>query len=140
MIQTSTFTQYFLLKEVVTKYFIFSKAVVRLYYQSMNHTYIVIVDSKKYFLRISLPHMTKQAVQAEVDFLNYLANNNFNAVRPIPRLDGDYLTIIKAPEGNRVVVITDAVEGIHCKSSNSEQEKARYRASQRYKLEGSLRP
>lgn len=51
-------------------------------------------------------------VSEEVRLLNHLLQHGVSVVRPIPRLDGEYVTELNAPEGMRCAVLFLAVNGV----------------------------
>ncbi|MEM7129441.1 MAG: phosphotransferase [Chloroflexota bacterium] len=78
-----------------------------------NDTYIVYQGATKYILRVwSKDERTHAEIEAEVELLDYLAQNDVPVAKPLKRVDGRYLTEVNAPEGMRFVGIFHYAEGV----------------------------
>ena len=74
----------------------------RLFRRSVGDAYQVTLKPRTWYLKIHLPHWRpKRDVQAEVDFLNFLAGKRIGVGKPVARSDGAYLSRIETPNGER---------------------------------------
>jgi Ser/Thr protein kinase RdoA (MazF antagonist) len=62
-------------------------------------------------------------IEAEIELIIKLSSSGLNVIKPIKTLKGEYLTVIDAPEGERVVMITEAIEGVYPTSGNQVHER-----------------
>lgn len=61
-------------------------------------------------------------VSEEVRLLNHLLEHGVSVVRPVARLDGEYVNELEAPEGARCAVLFHAVEGEEDKTDHHRRE------------------
>jgi len=67
------------------------------YEGAANLVYEYEMDKKPLILRVSFtPERTLEQIQAELHFVNYLAENGVSVSRPVPSLDGNLVEIIEA--------------------------------------------
>jgi Ser/Thr protein kinase RdoA (MazF antagonist) len=64
------------------------------------------------------------AIEAEVDFLNNLLENDIPVAAPVVNNDAVYLNEIDAPEGVRCAVLFDAIEGDQPQEANLEHSRS----------------
>lgn len=71
-----------------------------------NDTYLVTAEHDHYVLRVyGLHARSLTEVLFEVDLLNHLADKGVPVARPVPRSDGDFVSIVAVPEGYRYAVL-----------------------------------
>jgi Ser/Thr protein kinase RdoA (MazF antagonist) len=79
---------------------------------SMSHAYRVQASNGAYLLKVHVRgRHTRQAIEAEVRFLNDLLAHDVAVARPVPDRDGGYVMAVNAPEGTRYAVLFEAIEG-----------------------------
>jgi len=83
------------------------------YSGGFNHTYRVTTDDGRIlFLRVYRKGWrTLDDIQYELDVLTHLHLKNFPAAHPLPTKNGDYLYIVKAPEGERYLSLFTLAPG-----------------------------
>lgn len=84
-----------------------------------NHVYSFSKNKKEYFLRIGdNKHMSFELVEAEIDWVVYLTENDVPAVKPIQSTNGRYIEKVKKKEGHLNVVIFEKAKGKHLDHRN----------------------
>jgi Ser/Thr protein kinase RdoA (MazF antagonist) len=84
---------------------------IQFYSRGSNDLYKVTVGDRSYLLRISRFGSRSDYVQGEIDLLNDLAQTTLPAPSPVKAKDDSYLCSIQAPEGNRLAVLFNYLEG-----------------------------
>jgi len=80
--------------------------------QGVNDTYLVQADTEKYILRVyTAGWRSLSAILYEIDVLLHLERNGVQVSTPIARRDGNYVSVLQAPEGNRQVVLFTYAQG-----------------------------
>lgn len=84
----------------------------RLAARSMNDTFRITGSGGEYYLRVT-PHgwRTRDEILAELKFVHALSEHGVSVALPIPRRDGDVVSMLAAPEGERPAVLFAAVAG-----------------------------
>jgi len=71
-----------------------------------NDTYLVTAEHGRFVLRVyGLHARSLTEVLFEVEFLNHLADKGVLVARPVPRRDGGFVSIHRAPGGDRYAVL-----------------------------------
>jgi Ser/Thr protein kinase RdoA (MazF antagonist) len=79
-----------------------------------NSVYSFIKNSQDFFLRIgNSKHMTFNLVEAEIDWVRYLVENDVPAVRPAPSINGEYVEMVSFGDVSYNVVAFEKAEGNH---------------------------
>jgi Ser/Thr protein kinase RdoA (MazF antagonist) len=83
------------------------------YFQAgLNDTYLVKTRVTKYILRVYRNNWRSEAdIRCEIDVLNFLSENDIPVATAIRKIDGEYITIINAPEGIRFLVLFNYIKG-----------------------------
>jgi Ser/Thr protein kinase RdoA (MazF antagonist) len=78
----------------------------------MNDTFRVTSSLGEHYLRVT-PHgwRTRQDVAFELAFIRALDEQSVQVANPIPRRDGETISLLAAPEGERLAVLFAAVPG-----------------------------
>ena len=96
----------------VEKYNLSPNATCRLFRTGINHTYFITDDDHKYVLRVYCYNWRyKREIQAEMDLLLLLKQNNISISYPIPDRNKQFIQDINAPEGLRHAVLFSFAEG-----------------------------
>lgn len=78
----------------------------------LNDTYLITTNESKYILRIYKTNWrNKNDIDFEIELLGYLIFNGIPVSHSIPKKDGNYITEIGAPEGQRFAVLFTYAEG-----------------------------
>lgn len=79
-----------------------------------NIVYSFQKDNQDYFLRIGeSKHMTSELVQAELDWVSYLVENDIPAVKPIKSVNNNILEKVNSDDGHYNVVAFEKAMGQH---------------------------
>src|SRR5215510_11112626 len=78
----------------------------------VSTTYEVSTSENKYILRIYPHYHSRSFISSELDALLSMHQNGLNVSIPLPSSNGDYITPIMAPEGQRQMVLFTFAEGI----------------------------
>lgn len=82
-------------------------------YHGLNDIYQCISGSTPYFFKIfSREDVDRQAIEAEVEIVNFLKKTGLSVAYPIAQNDGDFLLPINTPERTRFGIMFTAAEGI----------------------------
>jgi Ser/Thr protein kinase RdoA (MazF antagonist) len=80
--------------------------------QGVNDTYLVQAGTEKYILRVyAAGRRSLSNILYELDVLLHLARNGVPVSTPIAQRDGNYITVLQAPEGLRQVVLFTYAQG-----------------------------
>lgn len=102
-----------LIKHVLSQYDIGENIRCHLITRGISDTHIVSSTKGKYYLRVGTSiGYGKKAVEAEVQLIQHLAQSGITTLEVLPRHDGQFVTVIQAPEGKRIAILTKAVESI----------------------------
>ena len=108
----STISSNDLLAKVIPDYNISEPIECLFWERGSTDTYVVRCANARYSLRIYRnENKSRDAVDFEVDALNYLHDNGFPVAYPITRKSGGYITEVLAPEGVRYVLLSAFAEG-----------------------------
>jgi len=115
-----------LIRQVLLHYDLGEVASCALYSTGFNDTYQVTTASAKiFFLRVyRIPWRTPADVFCELDALRYLRARGFPVAFPLPRQDGQFYSLLPAPEGLRPVVLFNLAEGLEPSYDERPEEKA----------------
>jgi Ser/Thr protein kinase RdoA (MazF antagonist) len=92
---------------------------------SMSDVYRVDSLDAAHILKIYLhKRHSMHAIEAEVDFLNDLCDQDIPVAAPVANNDAVYLNEINAPEGIRYAVLFDAIEGTEPQEVNLEHSRS----------------
>jgi Ser/Thr protein kinase RdoA (MazF antagonist) len=84
-----------------------------------NHVYSFTKDDQEYFVRIGdSKHMLFEFVEAEIDWVVYLTENDVPTVKPIQSMNGRYIEKVEKEEGYLNVVIFEKAIGKHLDHRN----------------------
>ncbi len=84
----------------------------------MSDVYKIAADSGAYYLKVYMQvRRTRQDIEEEVDFLNYLRKQNIRVSIPAQKKDGFYLIKLNAPEGVRYAILFHSAKGTWLDSS-----------------------
>lgn len=99
----------------------------RLLHIGLNDTYILnCVDGKPYVMRIyRRGWRTCEDVMYEIDVLLHLKGKGVQVSVPLPRKDGNYVNLLEAPEGPRLMVLFSYAPGVE-PTYNEEAEAVQY--------------
>jgi Ser/Thr protein kinase RdoA (MazF antagonist) len=92
--------------------------------RGINDTYLVLAGRNKYILRVyTAGDHTISEVGAELDILATIYQHGVNTAIALPRRDGQCITVLHVPEGERYTVLFSFLEGqpIHQHQLTSEQ-------------------
>ena len=78
----------------------------------VSTTYVVSTPDSNYILRIYPHDQPSCVISSEMAALLFLHQKGISVSVPHPNTDGDYLTPITAPEGERLMTLTSYAEGI----------------------------
>ena len=78
----------------------------------VSTTYVVSTPENNYILRIYPHDQPSSVISSEMAALLFLHQKGIRVSVPHPNTDGDYLTPITAPEGERLMTLTSYAEGI----------------------------
>lgn len=96
-----------------------------LYSRKINDVYFVQTLAGRWVLRVTAANgHTPAAVQSEIDMLRHLDHAGIAVAAPVARRDGEYVTVLHAPEGARAAVLFTFVE--QTPSHDATPEQARY--------------
>lgn len=97
----------------------------RLAARGVNDTYRVDGGDATFYLRVS-PHgwRTEPELSAELTLIDELDRRGLRVARPVPRHDGDYLSRLAAPEGERFAVLFAAADGADVRDIDGAQSRA----------------
>ncbi|CDF79480.1 homoserine kinase [Formosa agariphila KMM 3901] len=108
----STISEYELGEFAKDKYGLHKGFNCRLFRTGMNHTYFLSDTDTKYVLRVySYNWRTKSEIQAELEVLHLLHDNNLSVSVPIQDKNGVCIQEVQAPEGLRYVVLFSFAKG-----------------------------
>jgi len=103
----STISSRELMAKVIPDYCIDSPLECLFWERGANDTYLVRCADARYSLRVyRCGAYPREAIEFEVEALNYLHQQGFSVAYPMARKSGGYLTEIAAPEGPRFVLVT----------------------------------
>lgn len=78
----------------------------------LNDTYLVITNERKYIFRIYKANWrSKSDIDYEVELLNHLISKGIPVSYPVVKKDGNYLSELAAPEGQRFAALFTFAEG-----------------------------
>ena len=110
--QSSVLSSQALLQRVLSEYLLESPIQCYFFRTGMNDTYVVRTATGNYFLRVyHCNWRTQQDIEAEIDLLNYLREQDLAVSAPVKSADGRYVQLINAPEGLRFSVLFAEAEG-----------------------------
>ncbi|MDA3838390.1 MAG: phosphotransferase [Candidatus Delongbacteria bacterium] len=91
--------------------------------QGLNDTYKIDTKDIVYYLRIYRYNWrTKEDIKSEIKLLNHLSKNKqINLSTPIKKKDGNYISNIEAPEGERYAVLFSSAVGNPSYSLNAKK-------------------
>lgn len=96
----------------IEKYNLSPNATCQLFRTGINHTYFITDGEHKYVLRVYCYNWrSKHEIQAEMDLLLLLKQNNISISYPIPDRNKQFIQDINAPEGLRHAVLFSFAEG-----------------------------
>lgn len=82
------------------------------YRKGICDTYQIRATNGGFYLKVyRTGRRSRLDVSEEVRLLNYFLQHGISVVRPVPRLDGEYISELIAPEGMRCAVLFRAVDG-----------------------------
>ena len=97
---------------VIEKYNLSPNATCQLFRTGINHTYFITDGEHKYVLRVYCYNWrSKREIQAEMDLLFLLKQNNISVSYPIADRNKQFIQDINAPEGSRHAVLFSFAEG-----------------------------
>jgi Ser/Thr protein kinase RdoA (MazF antagonist) len=97
---------------VIEKYNLSANATCQLFRTGINHTYFITDGEHKYVLRVYCYNWrSKREIEAEIDLLLLLKQNNISVSYPIPDRNKQFIQDINAPEGLRHAVLFSFAEG-----------------------------
>jgi Ser/Thr protein kinase RdoA (MazF antagonist) len=100
-----------LVEHVLSLYALGDSLTCYLYSRAINDVYMVHASLGRWVLRVTAANgPTQAAVQGEIDMLRHLEQGGIAVAAPVARRDGAYLTVLPAPEGERVAVLFPFVE------------------------------
>lgn len=101
-----------LLGTVAREYPIEAPLECRLLRPGLNDTFLVTTRSAPYVLRVyRTPWRTASDVGYELDLLEHLARRGISVARPVAAADGSLMRTVRAPEGERQLVLFAFAEG-----------------------------
>ncbi|MDD3831534.1 MAG: phosphotransferase [Clostridia bacterium] len=111
------FENYPLAKYVLNNYYEYSNKeldkMLSYFRASCNIIYPYRVDKKVRFLRLApVEEKSLAQVQAEIDYIQYLRSNGYNAVTPVSTLQGDLVMQIDTPYGQYVISCFENANGV----------------------------
>lgn len=81
----------------------------------VNDIYLVVAENKKYIFRLSRAdkslNMTEEAFIFELEWLDFLHQQQVSVAYPLKQIDGHFCSSIKAPEGLRYATLFSYAEG-----------------------------
>ncbi len=108
----STISSDELLTKIIPDYCIDEPIECLFWERGSTDTYVVRCSNARYSLRVyRTDNNTREAIDFEVDALNYLHAKGFPVAFPIARKSGGYITEISAPEGVRFVLVSAFAHG-----------------------------
>jgi Ser/Thr protein kinase RdoA (MazF antagonist) len=97
---------------VLPHYAIENSAECTFFYRGLNDTYQVSAKDRRFALRLYRHRWrTEEQIRGEIGALLHLAERGVPVPSPIPRIDGEWLTAVDAPEGRRWAVLFRWVDG-----------------------------
>lgn len=79
---------------------------------SANYVFVFKMSGKKYFLRFTYPYERSiEEIKAELDFMDYLSNNDIRVVKPIKSLSGKYIETVDTSIGQFNAVVFEELKG-----------------------------
>ncbi len=101
-----------LLKEVLSHYDLEKPVNCIFLTRGVNDTYLVQTEAGKYILRVYTADLRSLSdILYEIDVLLHLERNGVPVSTPVPQHDGNFISILQAPEGNRQVVLFTYAQG-----------------------------
>jgi Ser/Thr protein kinase RdoA (MazF antagonist) len=80
--------------------------------RGLNDTYALEADDRQLVLRLYRARWrTRADVLFELDAIRHAAARGVSVASPVPRRDGQWLTVVDAPEGDRLAVLFEHVAG-----------------------------
>ena len=111
-VQNSTLSAEALTERVLRRYRLPGRVTCRFFRKSACDTYKVDAGSEEYYLKVYMySRRTRKDVAEEVRLLNHLDSCDVSVARPIPRVDGLYISRLAAPEGTRYAALFEAACG-----------------------------
>ncbi|ESA35680.1 aminoglycoside phosphotransferase [Leptolyngbya sp. Heron Island J] len=108
----STLSTSELLHKVVPHYQLPTPKICEFWHKGINDTYKVSSENESFILRVYRNNWrTRSAIEFELDALIHLHRANAAVATPIARKDGEFITPIMAPEGERYVIVTQFAPG-----------------------------
>lgn len=84
----------------------------RFFNEGRNDTYLITTDSKILFFRVyRSTYRTEAEIRSELAILVYLHSRGLNVSQPIPTLGGAYTITFQTPEGTRIGVLFEGING-----------------------------
>ena len=109
---SSTISTTFLESVIDKKYSLVRYSKCEIIRLGINHTYLINVGKEKLILRVYVKEWrSQQEIQAELELLLFLKENNISVSYPIPDKNGKYIQPINAIEGERHAVLFSFAEG-----------------------------
>lgn len=110
---------------VLSQYVLGKDVTCMLYTRVINDTYFVTSSRGRWVLRVTVAEgRSPAAVQSEIDMLLHLAEAGIAVGVPVAREDGQYVTLIHAPEGLRTAALFEFVDQTHTLDVTPEQSRA----------------
>ena len=92
-------------------------------YRGLNDIYRCTNGKETFFFKIyARTDITKDAVEAELEIINYLRQSGLSIAYPIPMKNEQYLLPIETPEGIKFGVLFSEAEGISCSNDMLNQQ------------------
>lgn len=120
-VTASTLSENHLRQFVIDKYSLSEKCTCKLFRTGINHTYFIEGIETKYIFRVySFNWRTKVEIQAKLNLLSELKNNNISVSHALSDKDEEYIQEINAPEGIRFAVLFTFAKGGKVRFMNEE--------------------
>lgn len=81
---------------------------------SENHTYRILSEQGDFAMRAQRPgYHSLEEINAEIQFVETLSNSRIATAKPVMRTDGNFVSHMQTPEGDRLVTLFHWVNGRH---------------------------
>jgi Ser/Thr protein kinase RdoA (MazF antagonist) len=92
-------------------------------YRGLNDIYRCINGKETFFFKIyARTDITKDAIEAELEIVNYLWQSGLSTAYPIAMMNEQYLLPIETPEGTKFGVLFSEAEGVSCRNDMLDQQ------------------
>jgi len=92
-------------------------------YRGLNDIYKCICKDQSFYFKIyARKDIDQEAIEAEVEIVNYLKLSGLSTAYPIAMQNGQYLLPIETPEGTRYGVLFSEAEGTPCSSNTFDEQ------------------